>query len=63
VPRGVFVLHAGAENILNRGNLMGYVWLNDCKVSWGDCGNRSGLPITKADQMGRYPVFNLRYEF
>jgi hypothetical protein len=63
VPRGVFVLHAGAENILNHGNLMGYVWLDDCKVSWGDCGNSSGLPITKADQMGRYPVFNLRYEF
>ncbi|MGD0681277.1 MAG: TonB-dependent receptor [Terracidiphilus sp.] len=62
VPRGVFDLHAGAENILNRGNLMGYVWLNDCKVSWG-CGNSSGLPITKADQMGRYPVVSLRYEF
>jgi hypothetical protein len=63
VPRGVFDLHAGAENILNRGNLMGYVWLNDCQLSWGNCGNSSGLPIAKADQMGRYPVFSLRYEF
>jgi hypothetical protein len=62
VPKGVFDVHAGAENILNRGNLMGYVWLNDCQLSWG-CGNSSGLPITKADQMGRYPVFSLRYEF
>ena len=62
VPRGVFEVHAGAENILNRGNLMGYVWLDDCKVSWG-CGNSSGLPIAKADQMGRYPVFSLRYDF
>jgi hypothetical protein len=26
-------------------------------------GNSSGLPIAKADQMGRYPVFSLRYEF
>jgi len=63
VPRGVFVLHAGAENIFNRGNLMGYVWLNDCVVSWGGCANSSGLPITKADMMGRYPVFSVRYEF
>jgi hypothetical protein len=63
VPKGVFDLHAGAENILNRGNLMGYVWLDDCQVSWGTCGNSSGLPIAKADQMGRYPVFSLRYEF
>jgi len=62
VPRGVFEVHAGAENILNRGNLMGYVWLDDCQVSWG-CGNSSGLPIAKADQMGRYPVFSLRYDF
>jgi len=62
VPRGVFELHAGAENILNRGNLLGYVWLDDCQVSWG-CGNSSGQPITKADQMGRYPVFSLRYDF
>jgi hypothetical protein len=62
VPRGVFVIHAGAENILNRGNLMGYVWLDDCQVAWG-CGNSSGQPITKADQMGRYPVFSLRYDF
>ena len=63
VPKGVFDLHAGAENILNRGNLMGYVWLNDCQVAWGGCGNSSGLPIAKADQMGRYPVFSLRYEY
>lgn len=62
VSKGVFELHAGAENILNRGNLLGYVWLDDCKVSWG-CGNSSGQPITKADQMGRYPVFSLRYDF
>jgi hypothetical protein len=62
VPKGVFVLHAGAENILNRGNLMGYVWLDDCHVYCSD-GNSKGLPIAKADQMGRFPVFSLRYEF
>lgn len=61
-PRGAFDLHAGAENLLNRGNLMGYVWLDDCNVSWG-CGNASGEPVTKVDQIGRYPVFSLRYEF
>jgi hypothetical protein len=63
VPRGVFDVHAGAENVMNRGNLMGYVWLDDCQKSWGTCNNSSGQPITKVDQMGRYPVFSLRYEF
>jgi hypothetical protein len=62
IPRGAFEVHAGAENILNRGNLMGYVWLNKCDQG-SYCSNSSGQPITKADQMGRYPVFSLRYEF
>ena len=47
---------------MNRGNLLGYVWLTDCQASWG-CGNSDGQPIAKVDQMGRYPVFSLRYEF
>jgi hypothetical protein len=27
------------------------------------CGNSAGPPIAKVDQIGRYPVFSLRYEF
>lgn len=61
--RGIFDLHAGAENILNRGNLMGYVWLDNCRANTPSCANSSGQPIAKADQMGRYPVFSLRWEF
>jgi len=60
--KGVIDFHAGAENILNRGNLMGYVWLDNFQPGCG-CGNSQGLPITKVDQIGRYPVFSLRYEF
>jgi hypothetical protein len=60
--KGVIDLHAGMENILNRGNLMGYVWLDNFLPRCG-CGNSAGQPISKVDQMGRYPVFCLRYEF
>jgi hypothetical protein len=60
--RGVFDIHAGMENVFNRGNLMGYVWLDNCKKGW-DCTDSSGEPISKVDQMGRYPAFSLRYEF
>ena len=60
--KGVIDFHAGAENILNRGNLMGYVWLDNFTKGCG-CGNSAGQPITKVDQIGRYPVFSLRYEF
>jgi len=60
--KGFFDIHAGAENVLNRGNLMGYVWLDDCQQGWG-CADRSGEPMTKVDQIGRYPVLSVRYEF
>ncbi len=60
--KGLFDIHAGAENILNRGNMLGYFWLDNCERGWG-CSNSSGEPFTKVDQMGRYPVFSARYEF
>jgi hypothetical protein len=61
--KGNFELHMGLENVMNRGNLMGYVWLDNCTQFPCPFGNSSGQPIAKVDQMGRYPVFNLRYEF
>lgn len=55
-------IQAGAQNALNRGNLLGYVWLDNCEYGQS-CANASGEPITKVDQIGRYPVFSARYEF
>ncbi|MGO8759605.1 MAG: TonB-dependent receptor plug domain-containing protein [Terracidiphilus sp.] len=55
-------LQAGAENVLNRGNLLGYVWLQNCDAS-SACLNSQGLPILKVDQIQRFPVLSLRYRF
>jgi hypothetical protein len=60
--RGQLEVRGGAENVLNRGNLLGYVWLQDCKPGI-DCVNAQGLPIGKVDQMGRFPVFSAQYRF
>ncbi len=60
--RGVFNVHAGMENVFNRGNFMGFAWLSQCEKGWG-CSNSSGQPYSKVDQMGRYPVFSVRWEF
>ncbi len=62
VPKGVLEVHAGAENVLNRGNLLGYVWLDNCRLAAG-CTGAGSEPVEKVDQIGRYPVFSLRYEF
>lgn len=60
--RGDLEVQGGAENVLNRGNLLGYVWLERCEAGLA-CYNAQGLPILKVDQMGRYPVFSARYRF
>jgi outer membrane receptor protein involved in Fe transport len=62
VAKGELVIQGGAENILNRGNLLGYVWLQNCTAGL-PCTNAQGLPIAKVDQMGRFPSFSARYRF
>jgi hypothetical protein len=60
--KGTLNIHAGAENILNRGNLLGYLWLDNCKLE-ESCAISGGEPFEKVDQIGRYPDVSLRYEF
>jgi hypothetical protein len=60
--KGDLEIHGGAENVLNRGNLLGYVWLDNCRQGWS-CANSAGEPMIKADQMGRYPAASVRWEF
>jgi TonB dependent receptor len=59
---GIIDIHAGAENTLNRGNLMGYLWKPNCRLG-AYCVDSDGEPMIKADQMGRFPVFSAHYEF
>jgi len=60
-PRGRLDVRGGAENVLNHGNLFGYVWLQNCGL--GTCYSSPSLPIGKIDQMGRFPVISAEYRF
>jgi hypothetical protein len=60
--RGQLDVRGGAENLLNRGNLLGYVWLQNCKLEVG-CEDAPGPRFGKVDQMQRYPVFSAQYRF
>jgi hypothetical protein len=62
IAKGELVIQGGAENILNRGNLLGNVWLQNCTAGL-PCTNAEGLPIAKVDQIGRFPSFSARYRF
>jgi len=57
-------MRGGTENVLNRGNLLGYVWLQGCTTGT-ICANSAGAspPIGKVDQIGRFPVFSAQYRF
>jgi outer membrane receptor protein involved in Fe transport len=59
--RGEMDLQLGAENVLNRGNLMGYTWLQNCQLG-AYCANGQ-QPVVKVDQMGRFPEASVRYRF
>ena len=60
---GALEIQGGTENVLNRGNPEGYVWLTNCAADWSPCHNSQGLPIIKVDQMGRFPDISARYRF
>jgi len=58
---GVMNLQIGAENILDRSNLLGYTWLNNCKL--GSYCAYGVEPMIRVTQMGLYPVASARYHF
>jgi hypothetical protein len=61
VGRGVLDLHGGAENILNRQNFLGYVWMKNCEAN-PLCGSYGG-PVARLPQIGLYPAFSADYRF
>lgn len=61
IRKGLLDVHAGADNIFDRRNALGIVWLPNCELV-PDCINRQA-PFETLPQMGLYPAFNARYQF
>ena len=59
--KGELDLQMGAENVMNRGNFLGYTWMNNCQVG-APCAYGT-QPVAKIDQIGRFPVASMRYRF
>lgn len=57
--KGQLDVRGGVENVMNRGNLLGYVWMQNCPPRKATC----GIPIGKVDQMGRFPTASAEYRF
>jgi len=60
--RGQLDVRGGAENVMNRGNLLGYTWLQNWQIGPA-CIINSNSPVGKVDQMGRFPLMSAEYRF
>ena len=59
--KGSLDLHGGVDNVLDRSNLLGYVWLQNCQFS-PECMSQQ-TPVERLPQMGLFPSFAARYQF
>jgi hypothetical protein len=60
---GVIDLHAGADNLLNRDNFLGYVYLSNCSLGLSIPCVYGSEPVGKITQMGLYPSMSVRFRF
>src|SRR5579884_129580 len=59
---GVVNLYVGLQNILDRKNFLGYVWLPRCeKIK--KCVAKIGVPMKEINQMPAFPVAGVRWDF
>jgi outer membrane receptor protein involved in Fe transport len=61
VGKGMLDLHGGADNVFNRHNLLGYVWLQNCQFT-PECTSVQ-TPVQLVPQMGLFPALAVRYQF
>jgi len=60
---GLVNLYVGLQNIFDRRNFLGYVWLPRCELRRGCSGDVAGLPIQEIVQMPAFPVAGVRWDF
>jgi TonB dependent receptor/TonB-dependent Receptor Plug Domain len=63
VHRGVLNLYAGVQNIFDRKNFLGYIWLNRCEQQPKCMAMMNDMPILEVYQMPAFPVAGLRWDF
>jgi hypothetical protein len=65
IRSGVLTFNGGMQNAFDRGNFLGYVWLDRCLQSEpasNPC-YMNGLPEAKVTQMPHFPSASVRYSF
>ena len=63
MPSGMLNLYVGVQNIFDRQNFLGYIWLPRCSQSPSCVKYMHGSPIQEAYQMSALPVAGMRWDF
>ena len=63
MKHGVMNIYAGMQNIFDRKNFLGYVWLNRCEEDAGCMQEFHNVPVQEVFQMPAFPVAGLRWDF
>jgi hypothetical protein len=63
VRQSILNLYGGVQNIFDRKNFLGYVWLSRCGQSPKCLAANNGVPILEVYQMPAFPVAGLRWDF
>ena len=63
LPTGVLNLYGGVQNLFDRKNFLGYVWLSQCNQMPNCMASMHGIPMMEVYQMPAFPVAGLRWDF
>ncbi len=61
--RGQLNFYGGLQNILDRKNFLGYIWLDRCNQVPSCVASMDGVPMLRVNQMPAFPVAGLRWEY
>jgi hypothetical protein len=63
IRRSELNLYGGLQNILDRKNFLGYIWLDPCNQMPACMASMDGVPMLRVNQMPAFPVASARWQF
>lgn len=63
LPTGVLNFYGGMQNLFDRKNFLGYVWLPQCNQMPACLASMHGIPMIEVYQMPAFPIAGLRWDF
>ena len=63
IRQGVLNVYGGVQNVFDRKNFLGYVWLDRCSSIPKCLASFHGVPVVEIYQMPAFPIAGMRWDF